>query len=185
MLQQNFSSSNNQNQSSVVTTINKANTKRALVYLAFLSISIFLPRIIHQQAITGPVVNACLFLTATLFGSSPAMMLGLIPSTVALSSGLLPITLAPIVPFIILSNAILVMVFNKLAKKSFSIAVIASAITKFVFLYLVSQQLLANLLPGKFMTIASQMFSWPQLVTALAGGFIAFSILKIFQPHHN
>ena len=149
-----------------------------LIYSTLLSSSIFLPSVIHQQGITGPIINAILILTTVWFGSSQAMMVGVLPSLVALSRGLLPLPLAPVVPFIMVANCFLVLTFDQLKSKSFFLAVVGAASVKFFFLYLVSQVLLANLLPGKFLTPASQMMSWPQLVTALTGGLIAWLVLK-------
>jgi len=154
-----------------------------LIFTVLLSLSIFLPSFIHQQGITGPLINAFLLLAVVWLGKSAAITLGLIPSVIALSRGLLPITLAPIVPFIMLANCLFVLVFSSFYKKSFSTAVILAATSKFLFLYTVSQVLLVNLLPTKFLIPASQMFSWPQLATALAGGLIAWLVIKeFFKP---
>ena len=111
-------------------------------------------------------------------GTSSAMTIGLIPSVVALSRGLLPVVLAPIVPFIMLSNALFVLVFSSLRQKSFSLAVIGAAVSKYALLHLTSQHLLATLLPQQFVSKAAMMMSWPQLATALLGGVIAFALLK-------
>lgn len=150
----------------------------SLILIIFFSLSIFLPTVIHQQAITGSIVNALLFLTTAIFGTSSAMLLGLIPSTIALSSGLLPLVLAPIVPFIILSNTLLVLVFSKFSQDRFGLAVILASLVKFIFLFITSQYLLVRLLPNQFLSTASQMFSWPQLITALAGGVMAQIFFK-------
>jgi hypothetical protein len=172
-------------QSSQIIAFSRVSTKSFLV-LGLLLTSIFLPSLIHQQAITGPLINAILLLTTSLAGSSAAMMTGLIPSVVALSRGLLPVVLAPIVPFIMIANALYVTVFAQLKEKSFVGAVAAASVLKFGFLHLVSQVLLAQLLPGKFLTAASAMMSWPQLVTALVGGLIAWVALQaINQSKHN
>lgn len=151
-----------------------------LIFTTLLFLSIFLPSFIHQQGITGPLINAFLLLAAVRLGKSSAITLGLIPSVVALSRGLLPVALAPIVPFIMLANCLFVLVFSAIYKKSFPLAVLSAATVKFLLLHTVSQILLANLLPGKFVTVASHMMSWPQLVTALAGGVIAWVILSGF-----
>lgn len=155
-----------------------------LIYTSLLSLSIFLPSVIHQQGITGPLINAILLLTVVWFGSTQAMIVGLLSSLIALSRGFLPLPLAPVVPFIMVANALLVLIFNRLRLKSFALAVISASTVKFLFLYLSSQLLLASLLPGKFLTPASQMMSWPQLVTALAGGFIAWLVLQKLPKIH-
>jgi len=159
---------------------------KPFLVMGLLSASIFLPSLIHQQAITGPLINAILLLTTSLAGPSAAIMTGLIPSVVALSRGLLPVVLAPVVPFIMIANAVYIIVFAQLKEKSFAGAVAAASVLKFGFLHLVSQVLLAQLLPGKFLTIASKMMSWPQLATALVGGLIAWVALQtINDSKHN
>ena len=151
---------------------------QSLSYLSLLFLSIFLPSLINQQAITGPLINAILLIAAVQLGLSSAITIGLIPSVVALSRGLLPLALAPVVPFIMLSNALYVILFAQFKNTSFSLAVLLAAVSKFVLLYAVSQGLLASLLPQQFLSSASQMMSWPQLITALVGGLIAYLFLK-------
>ena len=56
-------------------------------------------------------MNAVLIIAAVLLSPFEAVLIGLVPSAVALSSGLLPLALAPMVPFIMIGNAILVGVF--------------------------------------------------------------------------
>lgn len=153
-------------------------TTQSLTYFSLLFLSIFLPSLIHQQAITGPLINAILLIATVKLSTSSAITIGLIPSVVALSRGLLPLALAPVVPFIMLANALYVVLFSKVKERTFTGAVVLAATGKFALLYFVSQLLLANLLPQKFLTPASQMMSWPQLVTALAGGLIAAIVLK-------
>ena len=164
--------------------LSRVSTKPFLV-LGLLLTSIFLPSLIHQQAITGPLINAILLLITSLAGPSAAIMTGLVPSVIALSRGLLPVALAPVVPFIMIANAVYVVVFAQLKEKNFAGAVAAASISKFVLLHLVSQVLLAQLLPGKFLTVASKMMSWPQLVTALVGGLIAWVALQAINQSKN
>ncbi len=151
---------------------------QSLTYLSLLFLSIFLPSLIHQQAITGPLINAILLIAAVKLSTSSAITIGLIPSVVALSRGLLPLALAPVVPFIMLANALYVVLFSKVKERTFTGAVMLAATGKFALLYFVSQLLLSSLLPQQFLTPASQMMSWPQLVTALIGGLIAAIVLK-------
>lgn len=164
-----------------VSRISVSTYNKTFAYFSLLFLSIFLPSIIHQQAITGPLVNAILLIATMVLGSSAALTIGLIPSVVALSRGLLPLALAPIVPFIMLSNAVYVMIFSGVEKKNFTTAVIVASVSKFALLYFVSQYLLTALLPQKFLSNASAMFSWPQLITALTGGLIAYIFLRSYK----
>ncbi len=142
-----------------------------------MGLSIILP-LFHSQYITGPMVNAVLFLSAVLAGSTGAMFIAMIPSVIALSTGLLPIAIAPAVPFIMLGNAILIAAFILLQKKSFWLAAIAASFAKFIFLF-GSSQLVIGLIAKKQAAVAAvSMLSYPQLVTALMGAFLAWGILK-------
>lgn len=135
----------------------------------------------HNQPITGPIVNAALFLGVIFVGAQNAVLIGLIPSLIALSVGLLPSPLAPMVPFIMLSNTILILAFGYLREKNFWLGVVSASILKFLFLYSTSF-VVVNLIAQKpIAEKAAQMLSLPQLLTALAGGIIAFLVLKILK----
>ncbi|MEA2056359.1 MAG: hypothetical protein U9O78_01415 [Patescibacteria group bacterium] len=149
------------------------------LFTVLLAGAIFLPSIIHQQAITGPLINAILLIATIVLTPSSALMIGLIPSVVALSRGLLPLPLAPMVPFIMLSNSVYIYFFNKFYKRSFILGVVVASSLKFALLHGVSQWVMPQLLPSKILTKASLMMSWPQLVTALAGGIIAWLVAGV------
>jgi len=146
-------------------------------YALLLSLALVLP-LFHSQYATGPLVNAVLFLAAFFFGSVGALFIAMIPSVVALSSGLLPAVLAPAVPFIMMGNAILVAVFIMLRKNNFWLAAISASFAKFIFLF-GSVQIVVNLIGAKpAAAAASAMLGSPQLITALAGGVLAWMAIK-------
>ncbi len=163
-------------------TLERATWKTAVWFTSLMLVALILPRFIHNQFITGPIVNATLFIGAITLGSGSSMLIGLAPSVVALSSGLLPIALAPIVPFIMISNAILVFVFSYLQKTNYWFGVILSSLIKYIFLY-GSSLIITQLITQKIVAIkaAATMMAWPQLVTALLGGIIAFGVIKILK----
>src|SRR4030042_6901953 len=107
----------------------------SLVKLAtFVGLSILVP-LLGQQAITGPIVNALLFSSVIILGIPSAILVGLLPSLVALSTGLLPMALAPMVMFIMAANTILILSFWLLNKKNFWLGIISASILKFLFLF--------------------------------------------------
>ena len=71
----------------------------------------------QQQAITGIIVNAMLFVATALLGVRMAIVLAFLPSVIALSLGTLPAPLAPMIPYIMVSNVLLVFVFDFFQKK--------------------------------------------------------------------
>ena len=104
---------------------------RLLLFAVLLALIIILPGFIHNQWITGPVINAALILAAVCIGPMEAVILGLMPSTVALSSGLLPLPLAPMVPFIMVGNAVLILSFQYFAFKNYPLRLLVAAFLKF------------------------------------------------------
>lgn len=163
-----------------VQTLVRVDWKTITWFVGLMGIAIVLPRFIHNQFVTGPIVNATLFLAAYYLGSGPAMLVGLVPSVTALSTGLLPLPLAPMVPFIMISNAILIVTFNSLKKINFASAAVVASLTKYLFLYLTSIIVIKALLPNNLAIKAmGVMMAWPQLVTAILGAVIAFGIIKL------
>ncbi|MFA5747040.1 MAG: iron hydrogenase [Candidatus Paceibacterota bacterium] len=146
-------------------------------YALFLSLALAIP-LFHSQYVTGPLVNAVLFLAAALSGSIGVFFIAMVPSVIALSAGLLPIVLAPAVPFIMLGNAILVAVFIMLGKKNFWLAMISASFAKFIFLFGSSQIVVGLIAKKQAAAAAASMLNYPQLITALAGGAIAWAVLK-------
>jgi len=155
-------------------------SERSLVSVQFsllMALAIVVP-LFHSQYVTGPIVNAALFLAAILTGSAAALFIAMVPSVVAMSTGLLPAVLAPAIPFIMLSNAILVAVFYALRKKSYWLAAISAGLAKFIFLF-GSSQLVVGLIPQKQAAMAAaSMLSYPQLITAMIGAALAWGVLK-------
>ena len=151
---------------------------KILLFAVFLSIVTIIPAFIHIQWVTGPMVNAVLLIAVVLIGPMEAVLLGLMPSTVALSAGLLPLPLAPMVPFIMLGNAILIAVFHYLYQKNIFVAIGIAAFLKFAFLHQTVAWLMDRMLDGKIVAKLAVMMSWPQFFTALIGGMIAYGVLK-------
>jgi hypothetical protein len=135
----------------------------------------------HQQIITGPIVNATLFAAAIFLGTTSGILIGLIPSLIAFSVGILPIPLAPVMPYIMLSNIILILTFGFLKDKNYWLAVGVSSFLKFIFLFGSSSFIISLLLKKELAQNTVAMMSWPQLVTALAGGILAWIAFHAYK----
>ncbi len=162
-------------------------------FLALAGAATILPFFIHIQWITGLIVNAILILTLFLVGVRSALVLCLIPSMMALTGGLLPAILAPVVPFIMIGNVILILVIDYATRrqnnanlrqgtlndtKGYWLGVIAGAGLKFLFLF-ASVNFIAKLLIKQELAVkVAQMMSWPQFATAVVGGGIAWVVLR-------
>ncbi|MCD4705567.1 ECF transporter S component [bacterium] len=155
----------------------KTNVKIIANFLFLAGLSILIPAFFHIQFITGPIINAILFLAVVLIGRSNALLIGIVPSVIALSFGILPALLAPMVPFIMISNAILIMVFS-LLKKNYWLGVLIASTAKFLFLYFSCSIVMELVLKKELALKVSQILGWTQFVTAILGGVIAWLILK-------
>jgi uncharacterized membrane protein YGL010W len=78
-----------------------------------------------------------------------------------------------LIPYIILSNTVLVSVFSFM-KKTPKLGVLTASLLKFGFLYSITL-VLAQQLNNPLIT----MFQWPQLITALLGGIGFLSLKKV------
>ena len=165
-----------------VQVIPKINIRKLIQFSALLGIASIAPVLLsHQQIISSPIVNATLIISVVLLGTESAILVGLVPSIVALSAGLLPAVLAPMIPFIMLSNVILVGVFGYLYKKNYWTGLISAALIKFIFLFATSSIVVNLILKTELAKQVSLIMNWPQLLTALAGGVLAFGFLKIIK----
>ena len=160
------------------------NIKTLTSFLALAGAAIMLPFFIHAQWLTGPIINAIFVLALFLVGIRSALVICLIPSLIALSGGLLPAILAPVVPFIMIGNAIFVLAIDwfynnvKNSNKGYWLGIILGAALKFVFLFL-SVSFISRLLVKQELAVkVAQMMSWPQFATAVMGGMIAWVVLK-------
>ncbi len=167
-----------------IKTMEGVDTRAIATFLGFAGLATIMPFYIHLQWLTGPLVNAILIIVLFLVGIRSALVLCLIPSLMALSGGLLPAVLAPVVPFIMISNTLLVLTVDWLYlnmkdnSRGYWYGVFLGSALKYAFLYF-SVSYIGRLLLKQELTIkVAQMMSWPQFATALAGGAIAWVVLK-------
>jgi len=151
-----------------------AELSKILSFSAIFVLAFFVPFTFgHPQWLVGTIVNACLFLGATYLSKKYWLPLAILPSLGVLARGLvfgqLTMFLVYFLPFIWLGNLILILVYKK---TNFVLASLA----KFLFLYLVVNIYFGFHLVPKLFLIAMGL---NQLATALAGGLIAFLILKL------
>lgn len=152
---------------------------KTLAFCGFVAIAVLAPYF-GNQLITGSIVNALLFISASVMGIEAAFLLCLIPSLISVYTGLLPLALAPMILFIMTGNALLVLTFSNLKFKNFWYRAIPAAVIKYIFIFSAGMILANSVLHG----IAKNVFlmiSWPQLATAIAGSAIAFLTLKIIK----
>ena len=126
----------------------------------------------NNQWITGTIVNAILFIAVWRVGIANAALIAALPSSVALMRGLLPAPMAVLIPYIIVSNLLLISIFYFLPKYPL-FAVVLSSLAKFLFLFAVTSYFV------KIATPFIVMMQWSQLFTALAWRVDRSGIYKI------
>lgn len=167
-----------------VLTMGRSNVIASAKFIALIGVATIVP-LFHQQMITGPIVNATLFVATIILGTQMGILVGLIPSIIALSVGTLPAPLAPMVPYIMVSNAILILTFEYLKNKNYWLAIIAASFLKFLFLFLTSSVVIGLLMKKELVESVTIMMSWHQLLTALMGGILASLFLNYDKKKLN
>jgi hypothetical protein len=151
-------------------------------------LALLIPAFGWPQPVTGPLVNALLIVTADILGLGPALALGLLTPFGGVLHGVLPVPLVVMTPFIALGNAALVVAYQALKLRGRWLALGIAAVSKFAVLFAAVNLLAARpptlglgdttqlvSIPAAFI----QMMSWPQLITALAGGLLASAFLRV------
>lgn len=163
-----------------ILAINKEKVIYLVKFIALLSTATLAP-LLQQQAIAGPLVNATLFIAVMLLGTKNAILIGLIPSLIALSTGLLPPVLAPMIPYIMVGNTLLILAFGYFQKKNYWSGVVLASVLKFAFLFATSSLVMNLILKKEIAQKVATMLSWTQLLTALAGGILAYAFFKLYK----
>lgn len=139
------------------------------------------------QFVTGSCVNCVLAVGALLLPLSYGILLAVVSPFLAFLLGIGP-QLLPIVPAIAVGNVIYVLLLHLTAAKreklpAKAIGLAAAAVCKFGALFLLVTRLLCSLLslPEKQARLFQTMFSWPQLVTAVIGGVLAFAVTAVLR----
>jgi riboflavin transporter len=154
-------------------------TRTNIVVFLVLATAATLAPLSRNQFITGTIVNCALFTGACSIGIRAALLIGIVPGTVALSTGLLPSMLSPMIPFVILGNAVLVITFDYFRKFNYWLGAVAASALKYGLLT-AAASIVTNLVINKDAAAGvAYMMSWPQLVTALSGSLAAFGILSM------
>lgn len=131
------------------------------------------------QPITGPLINTVLYLSVLLVGSWSGIIIGICTPVIAFMRGILLPPLAPMIPFIVIGNGFLVLVFTLLMKKNKILGIAIASAVKYLILSMAVGYLVN--VPVK----VAQMMGLPQLFTALIGGgvaLLAYQTLQAISP---
>ena len=159
------------------------------IFIALLIVVQFATASLGNTIITGSAVNLILIVSVMTYGLSSALSVGIVSPIFAKLLGIGP--LWELIPFIILGNIVLINVWYFICKIRpdkpiviYIISAVSAAVAKFLTLYLgivvIAVPILLKL-PEKQAAVISNMFSIPQLITALIGGGIAVAILPVLK----
>lgn len=154
---------------------------RTAVFIALLIVLQAATASFGNTLITGSIVNFMLIISVMTCGLASGLTVAVISPIAAKFLGIGP--LWSLIPFIEAGNVVLVFVWNFIGSRSigrthkaYITAVVSGAVAKFLILYVgivkIAVPLFLNL-PKQQASIISNMFSIPQLITALVGGILA------------
>jgi riboflavin transporter len=169
------------------------NIARSSLFLAIAIVFQFLGRSLPQisQIFVGPAVNTVLILAAAICGIWWGVAVGSLTPLLAWLLGQLPAAFGPFIPFIMLGNAIFVIifcVFKPYKKFGEAVGIIVGSFIKFLFLYISASKLIILLNLGINVKVAQKLtmaMGIIQLITALAGGIIALIIIKLLKDRRQ
>jgi hypothetical protein len=160
----------------------------------------FVPDQMTKQLITGTMVNCVLAVTVLMVGFSSGITVALISPVCAFAFGIAPnfITVLPIMVGNSCYVALLYFIIGKTRKFGWQqpVALASAAVAKFGVLYFLVVKVICGMASGALLgkkigdivvlappmlKMLPTMFAWPQLVTALAGGVIALSIVPVLR----
>ncbi len=140
----------------------------------------------YNTFIVGSMVNACLIISTLTVGLWSGVALAVLTPLTALFTvhSAVSAFLLPFAPFVALGNLTIVLFIYMFRNKNKVIGLITGAVFKFGIL-LGSVNLCLYVIGGAFnmkqpiaQKLATFMFSWPQLVTAVLGGIVSFAVIK-------
>lgn len=156
-------------------------------FIALLIIVQTVTSFIGNTLVTGSCVNCLLVIAMTGCGLKTGIWVALLSPVAARLLGIGP--LWSLIPLIAMGNSIFVLIWHQSLKgKGFKnqtrccVALATAAIVKFLVLYIGIVKIVLPVFlhpPEKQADVISNLFSIPQLITALAGGGIALMVLPV------
>ncbi len=152
-------------------SVNLSKSMYITVYFILFFIICLMPAISSSHIVVGSLVNFSLIIATYYFGIRHSLIMCFLPSLVALAFGL--IFYPMLIPFIMISNCFLVLVFNYFSKKNkSSFSIFMASLIKVVFLSV----------SFAFMEFSyAILFCLMQAASLLLGGTLVYSFLKVLD----
>lgn len=158
------------------------------IAIIFQALGKALPQV--SQIFVGPIVNAVLIIAAAVCGLWYGIAIGVLTPLLAWILGQLPAPFGPFIPFIMIGNAIFILLFYLIKNYKYGqiIGIITGAFFKFIFLFLSATtivkalKLIINVQVLNKLAIAMGVL---QLITAIAGGILAIILLSLLRKRNQ
>jgi len=128
------------------------------------------------QLVTGTLVNGMLLISAGYVGMWSGVIIGLFTPVLAFVFGIMKFP--PMMPFIMIGNALYVLVFTGMKNKP--VGMVLGSLVKFLWLS-ASVYYMLPLFGVKAPAVLVEMFTFPQLATAVMGGVLALLVLGLLK----
>lgn len=165
-------------------------SKKTMIQLARTSVLLALALVFQigfnqfGPTVVGPLVNMTLLIAAAVVGSTSAILIGCLTPLMAFVLGVS--SFVPVIPFIMVGNAIWILVFNGIRKhvKTYGdiIGMLVAAVAKFGFLA-ISIRYIVTLFVDTIKPPVVVLFTFPQLTSALIGGTLAIIITHYLRNY--
>jgi hypothetical protein len=162
---------------------------RTAIFIALLVVAQTVTSAFGNQIVTGSVNNMLMAVSVMTLGLASGMTVAVTSPILAKLLGIGP--LWSLIPFIIAGNVTLILIWHFIGSRKTGnghiariAALICAAIGKFLVLYIGIVKIAVPVLlglPEKQAAVISNMFSIPQLFTALIGGALSAAILPALQ----
>ena len=134
--------------------------------------------LVFAQILVGSLVNLCLIVATAVAGVWSGVIISVAAPLVSLAQG--HIALPWMVPFVIIGNALIVIIYALLKKRSQILGFAVGGVVKTAFLWIGIVIVGVSLFgaPQKVAATLAISFTWLQLVTAIIGGLISLPVVR-------
>jgi hypothetical protein len=136
-------------------------------------------RLLGLSYIASLLVNTLFFTAVLVVGRSGGSLIGVLSPLIAFQLGLLPAALAPMLPFIIVGNVVLVLIYDLMVTKDRLLAIGCAVFVRYTIL--TSGVKMLSDLPEEI----ANMLQASELGTSLFGGLLSFVVINLLAKIDN
>ena len=155
------------------------------IVFQMLRVILGLPNTIFSQLLVGTLVNLCLLVATAGAGILSGIIISLAAPVVAFLQNSVPAFW--VVPFIAIGNMAIVIIYGMFYEKSKILGFTLGAVLKTAILWVGISIVGISVfgLPAAAVPVVQLNFTWPQLITAIAGGILSLPVVAALKPMFN